>query len=77
MNAGSLLNRQVVLSLAGTAAVLLSSCGNKFDASNKVLVSVRDQKMLLVKDGREFLRCLCVDQHLSSDGCSTQMLQCR
>jgi lipoprotein-anchoring transpeptidase ErfK/SrfK len=38
--------------LSGAAALLLSSCGAKLDIRNKVLVSVRDQKMMVVKDGR-------------------------
>ncbi len=47
-----LLNHRILTLLIGPAALILSSCSSKFDARNKVLVSVRDQKMLLVKDGR-------------------------
>lgn len=42
------------LSLALTfaaAALTFSSCATKCDSANQILVSVRDQKMLLVKDG--------------------------
>jgi lipoprotein-anchoring transpeptidase ErfK/SrfK len=34
------------------AALLLSSCGSGKDTRNKMLVSVRDQKLLLVRDGK-------------------------
>lgn len=34
------------------SALALSSCGTSKDTRNKVLVSVRDQKMLLVRDGK-------------------------
>jgi len=34
------------------ATLALSSCGTTKDTRNKVLVSVRDQKMLLVRDGK-------------------------
>ncbi len=47
-----LLNRRILILLSGSAALLLGSCGSKLDVHNKVLVSVRDQKMVLVKDGR-------------------------
>ncbi|MCU0795897.1 MAG: L,D-transpeptidase [Akkermansiaceae bacterium] len=33
-------------------AVSLSSCGNSRDTRNQMIVSVRDQKMLLVRDGK-------------------------
>ena len=46
-----LLNRRTLTLLAGAAALLLNSCASKYDARNKMLVSVRDQRMLLVKDG--------------------------
>ncbi len=34
------------------ATLVLSSCGTTKDTRNKVLVSVRDQKLLLVRDGK-------------------------
>lgn len=34
------------------SAVGLTSCANKPDRNNKMLVSVKDQKMMLVRDGR-------------------------
>lgn len=43
--------RILTLLATGFAALILSSCGAKFDAHNKVLVSVRDQKMMVLKDG--------------------------
>jgi lipoprotein-anchoring transpeptidase ErfK/SrfK len=47
-----LLNRFTLPILFGTAAtLLLSSCGTRLDAGNQLLVSVRDQKLVLVKDG--------------------------
>ncbi|MFP6857924.1 MAG: L,D-transpeptidase [Roseibacillus sp.] len=47
----NLLNRPVLTILSGAAALLLCSCGAQFDTRNKVLVSVRDQRMMVVKDG--------------------------
>jgi lipoprotein-anchoring transpeptidase ErfK/SrfK len=47
----NLLNRPVLTILSGAAALLLCSCGAQFDTLNKVLVSVRDQRMMVVKDG--------------------------
>lgn len=38
--------------LAGVSSLLLSSCGSKYDDRNQMIVSVRDQKMLLAKDGK-------------------------
>ena len=46
-----LLLRFVLLSVTGFAALFLSSCA-RLDMGNKVLVSVRDQKMMIVKDGQ-------------------------
>jgi len=42
------------LAISAVASVLLSSCGStpKTDTRNKVLVSVKDQTMLLSKDGK-------------------------
>ena len=41
-----------ILSL-GVSSLFLSSCGGpKYDSRNQMIVSVRDQKMLLVKDGK-------------------------
>ena len=37
------------------AGLGLSSCGTGKDDRNKMLVSVRDQRMLLVRDGRNHL----------------------
>ena len=48
----NLLNCSSLTLLSGAAALLLSSCGAHLDNRNKVLVSVRDQKMMVVKDGR-------------------------
>ncbi len=45
-----LLNRSALLLFTGLAALFLSSCA-QVDMSNKVLISVRDQKMMIVKDG--------------------------
>ena len=47
----NLLNRPVLTILAGAAALLLCGCGSQLDTRNKVLVSVRDQRMMVVKDG--------------------------
>ena len=43
-----LLNRRTLTLLAGAAALLLNSCAAKFDANNKMLVSVRDQRQVAV-----------------------------
>lgn len=51
MSSAYLPNRPLVLLCVGAAAILLSSCGSRLDTRNKVLVSVRDQKMVVVKDG--------------------------
>lgn len=45
-----LLNSSALLLFIGLAALFLSSCG-QMDMSNKVLISIRDQKMMIVKDG--------------------------
>jgi len=42
----------ITLGLSIIFSVFLSSCGSSFDSSNKMVVSVRDQKMLLVKNGQ-------------------------
>lgn len=43
---------RIVPALAlSSLALLLSSCGSKIDSDSKLLVSVRDQQMLLVKHG--------------------------
>ena len=47
-----LLYSPILTLCAGAAAILLSSCVSQIDTRNKVLVSVRDQKMMIVKDGR-------------------------
>ena len=47
----NLLNRPVLTILSGAAALLLCGCGSQLDTRNKVLVSVRDQRMMVVKDG--------------------------
>ena len=54
MTLSKLLNRRIALTLTlpTSATLLLSSCGASFDENNQVLVSVRDQKMVVVKDGR-------------------------
>lgn len=47
------LSRKFLLPLASILAALgFSSCGTVKDNQNKMIVSVRDQKMLLVKDGK-------------------------
>jgi len=45
-----LLNSSSLLLFMGLAALFLSSCA-QMDVSNNVLISVRDQKMIIVKDG--------------------------
>jgi lipoprotein-anchoring transpeptidase ErfK/SrfK len=51
-----MITRLIRLALAVTivvpAALSLSSCGSGKDDRNKMLVSVRDQRMLLVRDGK-------------------------
>jgi len=44
--------RLSVLLIAGVSAFGLSSCGGGRDNRNKMIVSVRDQRMLLTKDGK-------------------------
>ncbi|MEN8772585.1 MAG: L,D-transpeptidase [Akkermansiaceae bacterium] len=44
--------KPVVFVLLTAIPLLLSSCGPSVDSANKMVVSVRDQKMLLVKDGK-------------------------
>ncbi|MDB4354082.1 L,D-transpeptidase [Akkermansiaceae bacterium] len=45
--------RILLLALLAPLMFLTTSCGgSKYDGSNKMVVSVRDQKMLLVKDGK-------------------------
>ena len=43
-------NNSALLLFIGLAALFLSSCA-EMDMSNKVLISIRDQKMMIVKDG--------------------------
>ena len=45
-------SRVTVACIAGGAALLLSSCGVSVDRRNKMVVSVRDQKLLLLRDGK-------------------------
>ena len=48
----SRLRKQFTLGLIGGGiALLMSSCGSVEDKRNKMIVSVRDQKMLLLRDG--------------------------
>lgn len=47
----TLLNRSTITLACGAAVLFLNSCGSKLDTRNKMLVSVRDQRMLLVRDG--------------------------
>ncbi len=35
-----------------SAAALLSSCGSKIDTRNKMIISARDQRLLLIRDGK-------------------------
>jgi lipoprotein-anchoring transpeptidase ErfK/SrfK len=44
------LNSSALFLFVGLSALLLSSCA-QMDVRNKVLISVRDQKMMIVKDG--------------------------
>lgn len=46
-----LLRTLLSLTVLATSALSLSSCGAGKDTRNKMLVSVRDQRMLLVRDG--------------------------
>lgn len=48
----SVLLRLSFLLIAGISAFGLSSCGGGRDYRNKMIVSVRDQRMLLTKDGK-------------------------
>ncbi len=50
-----MISRLIQLSILTPLAVLTISCGSapkKYDNKNQMVVSVRDQKMLLVKDGK-------------------------
>jgi len=47
-----LLRTLLALTILVTGAFSLSSCGSGRDTRNKMLVSVRDQRMLLVRDGK-------------------------
>ncbi|MDB6080323.1 MAG: ErfK/YbiS/YcfS/YnhG family protein [Akkermansiaceae bacterium] len=47
-----ILNSALAIALALPASLLLSSCGTTKDTSSKMVVSVRDQRILLVKDGK-------------------------
>ncbi len=49
---GKLLRITLVPLTSLLATLALTSCGTTKDSRNKVLVSVRDQKMLLVRDGK-------------------------
>ncbi len=51
MSLPCLLSRLVPVLSLSCSALLLSSCGSKIDSDSKLLVSVRDQQMLLVKHG--------------------------
>ena len=42
----------IALAVLTSGALTLSSCGGGKDTRNKMLVSVRDQRMLLVRDGK-------------------------
>lgn len=44
--------RLIAFLFLGASSFFLSSCGSKYDIHNQMIVSVRDQKMLLVKDGK-------------------------
>lgn len=52
MIVSKLLNRITLTLTFSGAALLLSNCGTSIDSRNKVLVSVRDQRMLIVQDGQ-------------------------
>ncbi len=47
-----ILHSAILLVLALPASLLLSSCGTEKDTRNQMVVSVRDQRMLLVRDGK-------------------------
>lgn len=47
-----ILHSALLVALAMPAALLLSSCGTEKDTRNQMVVSVRDQRMLLVRDGK-------------------------
>ncbi len=42
----------IALGLSLTSSFFFSSCGSSVDNANRMVVSVRDQKMLLIKDGK-------------------------
>ncbi|MGC6427390.1 MAG: L,D-transpeptidase family protein [Akkermansiaceae bacterium] len=44
--------RLIVLWIFGAFSLFFLSCGSKYDSRNQMIVSVRDQKMLLVKDDK-------------------------
>ncbi|MDA7537686.1 L,D-transpeptidase [Akkermansiaceae bacterium] len=44
--------RIALLAILAPLVFITASCGSKYDDRNKMVVSVRDQKMLLVKDGK-------------------------
>ena len=47
-----ILHSAILIALALPAALSLSSCGSGKDTRHQMVVSVRDQRMLLVKDGK-------------------------
>lgn len=47
-----ILNSAIAIALALPAVFTLNSCGTGKDTSNQMIVSVRDQRMLLVRDGK-------------------------
>jgi lipoprotein-anchoring transpeptidase ErfK/SrfK len=47
-----ILNSALLFALALPASLFLSSCGTRKDTRNQMYVSVRDQRMLLVHDGK-------------------------
>lgn len=49
---GKLLRNTLIPLISLLATLVLSSCGTSKDTRNKVLVSVRDQKLLLLRDGK-------------------------
>ncbi|MGJ8694787.1 MAG: L,D-transpeptidase family protein [Verrucomicrobiaceae bacterium] len=44
--------RHLALLILAPLSILTISCGSRYDDRNQMVVSVRDQKMLLVKDGK-------------------------
>ncbi len=44
--------RSIAFAILAIVPVFLSSCGSSIDSNNQMVVSVRDQKMLLVRDGK-------------------------